>query len=236
MKATTPPRCCASARTCWQSVVLPDDSGPKISVIRPRGMPPTPRARSRAIEPVGMKSTYCRSAEPSFMIDPRPNCFSIDEDRRVDRACRAPRSIARAVALVRAALSGHRHRGPRSCPLLAGVVGDGPRGDQPSSGSSLRVRRACVPCGSARRSGAVRTSAASFCFDPLSFGFFLASLEGRSREPMSCSSTWRNDATDGPFTPTAPRLHRRSPDRRAAAIPGVSRGRCRTAGPSGSWP
>jgi hypothetical protein len=39
---------------CWQTVVLPDDSGPKISVIRPRGMPPTPRARSSAMEPVGM--------------------------------------------------------------------------------------------------------------------------------------------------------------------------------------
>src|SRR4029079_4670234 len=77
MKATTPPRRCASARTCWQIVVLPDDSGPKISVIRPRGMPPTPSARSSAIDPVGIESTPCRSAEPSFMIAPRPNCFSI---------------------------------------------------------------------------------------------------------------------------------------------------------------
>ena len=51
MKATTPPRAWASAMTCWQTVVLPDDSGPKISVIRPRGMPPTPSARSSAIEP-----------------------------------------------------------------------------------------------------------------------------------------------------------------------------------------
>src|SRR5436190_11644604 len=77
MKATTPPRFWASASTCWQSVVLPDDSGPKISVIRPRGMPPTPIARSSAIEPVGMESTACRSEVPSFMIEPRPNCFSI---------------------------------------------------------------------------------------------------------------------------------------------------------------
>ena len=85
MKATTPPLRCASARTCWQSVVLPDDSGPKISVIRPRGMPPTPSARSSAMEPVGMASTCCRSGEPSFMIEPRPNCFSMDEDGGVDR-------------------------------------------------------------------------------------------------------------------------------------------------------
>src|SRR5664280_3683959 len=78
MKAATPPRRWASAMTCWQSVVLPDDSGPNTSVTRPRGIPPTPSARSRAIDPVGMKSTCCRSAEPSFMIDPRPNCFSIE--------------------------------------------------------------------------------------------------------------------------------------------------------------
>ena len=43
--------------TCWQTVVLPLDSGPKISVIRPRGIPPTPSARSSAIEPVGIEST-----------------------------------------------------------------------------------------------------------------------------------------------------------------------------------
>src|SRR5689334_13945462 len=77
MNAAMPPRRWASAITCWQTVVLPDDSGPKISVIRPRGMPPTPSARSSAMEPVGIESTLCRSAEPSFMIEPRPNCFSI---------------------------------------------------------------------------------------------------------------------------------------------------------------
>ena len=55
MNAAMPPRFCASAMTCWQTVVLPDDSGPKISVIRPRGMPPTPSARSSAIEPVGIE-------------------------------------------------------------------------------------------------------------------------------------------------------------------------------------
>src|SRR6478735_5855196 len=78
MKAAMPPRRCASAMTCWQTVVLPEDSGPKISVIRPRGIPPTPSARSRAIEPVGIESTCCFSDVPSFMIEPRPNCFSIE--------------------------------------------------------------------------------------------------------------------------------------------------------------
>src|SRR6478735_3680898 len=77
MNATTPPRAWASARTCWQTVVLPDDSGPKISVMRPRGMPPTPSARSSAIEPVGIVSRTSFSRDPSFMIAPRPNCFSI---------------------------------------------------------------------------------------------------------------------------------------------------------------
>src|SRR3954447_23770697 len=78
MNATTPPFFCASARTCWQRVVLPEDSGPKISVIRPRGMPPPPSARSSAMDPVGIASTCCFSDVPSFMIEPRPNCFSIE--------------------------------------------------------------------------------------------------------------------------------------------------------------
>ena len=55
-------------------VVLPEDSGPKISMMRPRGMPPTPRAMSRASEPVG---TNCMSSltgwSPSRMTLPLPN-------------------------------------------------------------------------------------------------------------------------------------------------------------------
>jgi hypothetical protein len=39
------------------SVVLPEDSGPKISMTRPRGMPPTPSAISSPSEPVGIDST-----------------------------------------------------------------------------------------------------------------------------------------------------------------------------------
>ena len=97
MKAATPPRRWASAMTCWQIVVLPDDSGPKISVIRPRGMPPTPRARSSAIEPVGITSIAWMAAEPSFMIEPVPNCFSI---ARIAADTALPRSAwARSSAL-----------------------------------------------------------------------------------------------------------------------------------------
>src|SRR5215218_7309578 len=103
MNAATPPRFCASAMTCWQTVVLPDDSGPKISVIRPRGMPPTPSARSSAIEPVGIESTDCRSADPSFMIEPRPNCFSI---ARIAASTARPRSPTALSALpLRASMS-----------------------------------------------------------------------------------------------------------------------------------
>src|SRR5258706_7461188 len=76
--------------TCWQIVVLPDDSGPKMSVIRPRGMPPTPSARSSAIDPVGITSIAWIEPEPSFMIEPVPNCFSMV-------------AIAAATALVRSA-------------------------------------------------------------------------------------------------------------------------------------
>src|SRR5690242_18545276 len=89
MNAAMPPRRWASAMTCWQTVVLPDDSGPKISTIRPRGIPPTPSARSSAIDPVGIESTDCRSADPSFMIEPRPNCFSI---ARIAASTARPRS------------------------------------------------------------------------------------------------------------------------------------------------
>ena len=98
MKATTPPLRWASARMCWHSVVLPDDSGPKISVMRPRGMPPTPSARSRAIEPVEMTSTACRSAEPRRMIEPRPNCFSM---ARIAESTALARSLGRSAAVAR---------------------------------------------------------------------------------------------------------------------------------------
>src|SRR5688572_2612538 len=108
MKATTPPRAWASARTCWQTVVLPDDSGPKISVIRPRGMPPTPSARSSAIDPVGIESTACRSAEPSFMIAPRPNCFSIADNAAstaLPRSASARSAVRSSVIAIRSSRS-----------------------------------------------------------------------------------------------------------------------------------
>ena len=79
MKAARPPRRWASAMTLRQKVVLPDDSGPKISMIRPRGRPPTPKVRSMASEPVEMVSTTMRVALPRRMMDPSPNCLVIAE-------------------------------------------------------------------------------------------------------------------------------------------------------------
>src|SRR5437588_7956669 len=75
-----PPVFCASAITCTAMVVLPDDSGPKTSTTRPRGKPPTPSAASNESAPVGMTDIgTMASFDPSRMIEPLPNCFSIWE-------------------------------------------------------------------------------------------------------------------------------------------------------------
>ena len=54
MKAATPPCFWALATQCRATVVLPLDSGPKISMTRPRGRPVPPRAMSRLSAPVEM--------------------------------------------------------------------------------------------------------------------------------------------------------------------------------------
>src|SRR5262245_32963181 len=79
MNAQMPPRFCASATTCRVNVVLPDDSGPYTSTMRPRGRPPQPSAMSSPSDPVGM--TLISGATwsmPRRMIEPLPNCFSIE--------------------------------------------------------------------------------------------------------------------------------------------------------------
>src|ERR1035437_10267447 len=53
MNAARPPAFWALAITCSINVVLPEDSGPKISMTRPRGMPPTPSARSTDLDERG---------------------------------------------------------------------------------------------------------------------------------------------------------------------------------------
>ena len=76
MKATEPPRFCASAIIWSVKVVFPELSGPKISTTRPRGTPP-PNAISKEIEPVGIVSTAIFWASPIFMIAPLPKACSI---------------------------------------------------------------------------------------------------------------------------------------------------------------
>ena len=187
MKAATPPLRCASAMTCWQTVVLPDDSGPKISVIRPRGMPPTPSARSSAIEPVGMVSTWSFSRDPSFMIAPRPNCFSI-EARAASTAL--PRS-ARDRSAVRSAL---RSSVIAICPSRSS---SDPWDRSPertvmaSAGRSAFLRVVLddrLSLRGLRITSTFRGGSASgdrLGCASLAFGFFLASLPGRSREPIA---------------------------------------------------
>src|SRR6185295_1518645 len=48
-------------------------------MMRPRGRPPTPRARSMASEPVERVSTFILALLPRRMIEPSPNCFVIEE-------------------------------------------------------------------------------------------------------------------------------------------------------------
>src|SRR6267142_5298877 len=83
MKAAMPPCFCASAMTWSARVVLPEDSGPKTSTTRPRGKPPTPRAASKESAPVEITEIgTMASFEPSRMIEPLPNCFSICANAR----------------------------------------------------------------------------------------------------------------------------------------------------------
>src|ERR1035437_8836616 len=65
--------------TLKQKVVLPEDSGPYTSMMRPLGKPPTPRARSMASEPVESVSTFILVLLPRRMIEPSPNCLVMAE-------------------------------------------------------------------------------------------------------------------------------------------------------------
>src|SRR3989442_7801450 len=118
MYAAAPPWRWAFATTCNASVVLPLDSGPKISVARPRGIPPTPIAASRLMAPVEMASTRTRGeSAPIRMMAPLPQVFSIWV-------------IARFRALRRSSLSwGVGSRGSAAMRILD--VGWGPRWRRP---------------------------------------------------------------------------------------------------------
>ena len=63
MNAAIPPVFCTSAIACSAIVVLPDDSGPYTSTIRPFGYPPIPRAESIANDPEDTASTLIGFSE-----------------------------------------------------------------------------------------------------------------------------------------------------------------------------
>ena len=77
MNAATPPFCWAWATACRAIVVLPLDSGPNSSMIRPRGNPLPPKRQVQRQGPVEIPSTSMWDPSPSFMIAPAPNVFSI---------------------------------------------------------------------------------------------------------------------------------------------------------------
>ena len=102
-------------------------------------------------------STCCRSREPSFMIAPRPNCFSI---ARIAASTALPRS---ACGPFRAPLVGHRHR---FVTLLIDPLDRSPERATMAPGRLSPLRRlprrpasACAASGSARRSAADPTAA-----------------------------------------------------------------------------
>src|SRR5262249_32337147 len=104
MKAQMPPFFCASARQCSASVVLPEDSGPKISPTGPRGGPPIPSEMSRPSEPVETVSTSIDlSFLPSRMIEPLPKLRSIWESaasRAFDLSMEEPSTRRNAVVVI----------------------------------------------------------------------------------------------------------------------------------------
>src|SRR3954453_13285556 len=135
MNAQIPPFFCASDSRWYSSVVLPDDSGPNTSTIRPRGMPPTPSAMSSESAPVGIASTRtAASSSPIRMIEPLPNWRSICES--------APfRAASRALAAFSCSLSAMDISAPRSLGidrLRADADGTRPPGKPLSPDESAR--------------------------------------------------------------------------------------------------
>src|SRR3974390_580775 len=125
MKAQMPPFFWASATQCSASVVLPEDSGPKISTMRPRGNPPIPSATSSPSEPEEIASISILSLLPSFMTEPLPNCRSIWEsaaDRALDLSMDVPSTIRRAGWDIGRAPYGRDSEGRQRAPELNGLV------------------------------------------------------------------------------------------------------------------
>ena len=109
-------------------------------MIRPRGMPPTPRARSSAIEPVGIDVDRLPLGRAELHDRRRARTASRSRGSPRRRPCRArpAPAVRRCRCARRVPLSGHRHR---SVTLLVDAVDRSPertrcasvRSDQPSS-------------------------------------------------------------------------------------------------------
>src|SRR5689334_22583059 len=107
MKAQTPPIDWAWAMMWLTRVVLPEDSGPKISTIRPRGTPPMPSAKSSASAPVGIESTLTVPLSPRRIREPCPKSRSICVTAASSAASLALASLADASLRFAFAISDH---------------------------------------------------------------------------------------------------------------------------------
>ena len=99
MKAAVPVFC-AWETMCNASMVLPAASGPKSSMTRPLGTPPTPRAASSEMAPVEMTSTSIAADSPNRMMAPLPNCRSIWASAKpIALSLSSPKGLPLALAL-----------------------------------------------------------------------------------------------------------------------------------------
>src|SRR5581483_10616513 len=106
------------------SVVLPEDSGPKTSTIRPRGTPPIPSAKSSDSAPVGIASQRtCAPSSPMRMTVPLPNSRSICVSAPCSAASRAfaafSCSVTDMVKLLRVGMSRENYAALRTEHLFA---------------------------------------------------------------------------------------------------------------------
>ena len=145
MNATTPPAFWASAAMVKASVVLPLDSGPNTSTMRPLGTPRPPKAKSKLREPVPIPGGAVRPSPSRRMIEPLPYVFSIWARARSSAAWRPADSASGAgvVFFLRAAMA-------KACSLLfAHLIQSGPLEHH----SNVPCRLSCSSLGRRRPSG-----------------------------------------------------------------------------------
>ena len=136
MKAAVPPAFWAWAMIDKDRVVLPEDSGPKTSMTRPRGTPPMPMAKSTASEPVGIAAMPRISCWPRRMMAPLPNWRSI-----WPRVFSSARTLSRlgGVLLMSRLLQGEERSTRLGCAAGAGISYTRPDLGSWLGGEELRV-------------------------------------------------------------------------------------------------